>query len=129
MAPTSPTAHAGQRNACSLCARRKVKCDKLEPCSNCLKARAQCVYEAPAPYRPRKRAADGELLARLARYEDLMRQHNVDFTQHANTWVSPGIEAKAKDTDSQRPVSGKYTSGYDENQTHNSSTTATNIEL
>ncbi|OJJ45916.1 hypothetical protein ASPZODRAFT_152870 [Penicilliopsis zonata CBS 506.65] len=74
--------------ACSVCARRKVKCDKGSPCANCLKAQTPCVYEAPAPQRPRKRAADEELLARIARYEQLMRRHHIDFAPYANTWVS-----------------------------------------
>ncbi|KIX10125.1 uncharacterized protein Z518_01206 [Rhinocladiella mackenziei CBS 650.93] len=102
MTSPSPALH---KNACSLCARRKVKCDKGEPCANCLKAQAQCLYEVPAPPRPRKRAADDELFARLARYEDLMRKHNVDFTHYANTWVSSGLEMKLKDNDSHSPVS------------------------
>ncbi|KPM42801.1 hypothetical protein AK830_g3739 [Neonectria ditissima] len=93
------------KHACSLCARRKVKCDKRDPCSNCLKAQAQCSYEAPIPSRPRKRAADEDLLARLALYEDLMRKHSVDFTHCANTWVSEGLEGKLlKDSDSQSPA-------------------------
>ncbi|PYH90939.1 hypothetical protein BO71DRAFT_421921 [Aspergillus ellipticus CBS 707.79] len=91
------------RLACSLCARRKVKCDKGDPCSNCLKAQVECLYESPAPHRPRKRAADEELLARLARYEDLMRQHNVDFTPYANVWVPSGLEEHIKET-SQSPA-------------------------
>ncbi len=84
MTPPPPTAPQGlHKYACSLCARRKVKCDKGDPCSNCLKAQAQCIYETPTPHRPRKRAADEDLLARLALYEDLMRKYNVDFTHYA----------------------------------------------
>ncbi|OOF91978.1 hypothetical protein ASPCADRAFT_176596 [Aspergillus carbonarius ITEM 5010] len=76
-----------QRLACSLCSRRKVKCDKGDPCSNCHKAGAKCLYEAPTPTRPRKRAADEELLTRIARYEDLLREHNIDFEPHTPTWI------------------------------------------
>ncbi|RAK97339.1 C6 zinc finger domain-containing protein [Aspergillus ibericus CBS 121593] len=78
--------------ACSLCSRRKVKCDKGDPCSNCLKADASCLYEAPSPHRPRKRAADEELLARIARYEDLMREHNIDFESYTHTWVHTNVD-------------------------------------
>ncbi|KKK25407.1 hypothetical protein P175DRAFT_0521416 [Aspergillus ochraceoroseus IBT 24754] len=94
----------GKRHACSLCARRKVKCDKGDPCSNCHKAQAQCLYEAPNSYRPRKRAADEDLIAQLARYENLMRKHNVDFTPFANTWVPSGLEVKTRAVGSPRPV-------------------------
>ncbi|KAI5459127.1 hypothetical protein BGZ63DRAFT_390329 [Mariannaea sp. PMI_226] len=92
-----------RRNACSLCARRKVKCDKAEPCSNCVKTQAQCQYNEPAMYPPRKRAADEELLARLTRYEDLMKKHGIDFTPYANTWVSSGLEIKYEKSVSQSP--------------------------
>ncbi|PWY82107.1 hypothetical protein BO70DRAFT_291865 [Aspergillus heteromorphus CBS 117.55] len=96
--PLTPGPEAPKhRLACSLCARRKVKCDKGDPCSNCLKARAECLYDSAAIHRPRKRAADEELLARLARYEDLMRQHNVDFTPYANSWVHSGLEGPIKE--------------------------------
>lgn len=94
MTSPPPASEHQHKHACSLCARRKVKCDKGDPCSNCLKAQAQCLYEAPAPPRPRKRAADEDLLARLALYEDLMRKHQIDFTRYANTWVPSGLEAK-----------------------------------
>ena len=48
---TTPTRHSGQRKrpaappqlSCELCRERKVKCDKLEPCSNCLSSGAICV--------------------------------------------------------------------------------------
>lgn len=86
-----------RKHACTICARRKVKCDKTDPCSNCQKAGTQCSYEAPAPPKPRKRAADEDLLAKLAVYEDLMRKNGVDFTQAANVWKSSGLEAKVED--------------------------------
>ncbi|KAH8660371.1 hypothetical protein BX600DRAFT_513979 [Xylariales sp. PMI_506] len=91
----SPLSTAGSprelhRYACSLCARRKVKCDKVEPCTNCIKAHAQCIYHATAPQRrPRKRAGDDVLMTRLAQYEELLRKHNVDFSNFAHTWVPP----------------------------------------
>jgi hypothetical protein len=85
--------------ACSLCARRKVKCDKLDPCSNCIKVEAQCLYEVHPPPRPRKRAADDELVARLAAYETLMRKHDIDFSHCATTWVPSGQEVELGETE------------------------------
>ncbi|KAK1622809.1 fungal-specific transcription factor [Colletotrichum phormii] len=97
MTTPQPTAVQGlHKHACSLCAKRKIKCDKAEPCSNCTKAQAQCLYEGPAPPRPRKRAADEELLARLAAYEDLMRKHNVDFASHSHGWITSGPQGQIK---------------------------------
>ncbi|KAK6066700.1 fungal specific transcription factor [Seiridium cupressi] len=66
MASPSPAGRKGpHKYACSLCARRKVKCNKDDPCSNCLKAKKECFYEFPAAQRPRKRAADEDLTTRL----------------------------------------------------------------
>jgi hypothetical protein len=105
MAPTNEL----RKHACTICARRKVKCDKLDPCSNCQKAQTQCSYEAPPPPKPRKRAADEDLLARLAQYEELMQSNRIDYTQHTNVWVSSGLETKAErdtstDADSPAPT-------------------------
>ncbi|OJJ67631.1 hypothetical protein ASPBRDRAFT_186191 [Aspergillus brasiliensis CBS 101740] len=94
--PTGPQGLNRPKLACSLCARRKVKCDKRDPCSNCIKAQARCLYEAPASPRPRKRAADEELVTRLAQYEELMRKHNIDFSSLTHTWVTPNQESHKK---------------------------------
>ncbi|KAI0843642.1 hypothetical protein F5Y06DRAFT_8274 [Hypoxylon sp. FL0890] len=93
-----------RKHACSTCARRKVKCDRGDPCSNCLKSRIPCLYEAPASSRPRKRAGDEDLLARLAVYEDLMRKHNVDFSRYTHTWVPETLDLKLQGRNSQIPA-------------------------
>ena len=102
---TSPHVPQRHKHTCTLCARRKVKCDKGEPCSNCIKSKVQCVYEAPAPHRPRKRIADEELLSRLALYEALLRKHSIEITQPANTWIPSKLEVKLTGSDYQSPVS------------------------
>ncbi|KAK8085641.1 Transcription factor vrtR1 [Apiospora hydei] len=81
--------------ACTSCVRRKVKCDRSRPaCSTCVKTKAECVYRAPPPPRrrrrrlgrdsssPRKTAAtasdeESELTARLAQYEQILREHGL----------------------------------------------------
>ncbi|RAQ53768.1 hypothetical protein AFGD_006808 [Aspergillus flavus] len=40
--------------ACTVCKRRKVKCDRREPCSTCVKDHAPCQYRDPVPPRRRK---------------------------------------------------------------------------
>jgi hypothetical protein len=102
---TSPQVVQRHKHTCTLCARRKVKCDKGEPCSNCVKSKAECLYEAPAPHRPRKRVANEELLTRLALYEALLRKHSIEITQSANTWVPSKLEFKLTGSDYQSPVS------------------------
>ncbi|KAJ6157419.1 hypothetical protein N7470_005011 [Penicillium chermesinum] len=53
--------------SCVICHKRKVKCDRQEPCSNCSKANAECVYRPPPPPRRRKRerADSGDALLDL----------------------------------------------------------------
>lgn len=66
--------------SCVLCQQRKVRCDKQKPCSNCVKAGAECRVVPPLPPRRRKRRLqERDLLERLRKYEDLLRQHNIKF--------------------------------------------------
>ncbi len=108
--PTSPQSPMlPHKRACSLCARRKVKCDRIKPCSNCVISKAQCVYDAPVPPRPRKRAANDELITRLAQYEELMRKHDIDFTNYANPWVPSGLETKVEASNPLTPTTAPST--------------------
>jgi len=72
---TSPTNQEHLKPyACVTCSRRKVRCDKKEPCSTCQKSGTQCVFRAPAPPQRRKRRApETILLERLRRAEDLLK--------------------------------------------------------
>jgi hypothetical protein len=65
--------------ACVLCQQRKVKCDRQFPCGNCVKARVQCVPATLAPRQRKRRYPERHLLERLRKYEDLLRQNNIDF--------------------------------------------------
>lgn len=59
--------------SCVTCRRRKVRCNKRSPCSNCVKAGVECVFPPPgrAP-RKSKRPPDAELLSRLRRLEGVI---------------------------------------------------------
>jgi len=72
--------------SCIVCRQRKVKCDKQQRCSNCVKAGVECVYAAAA--RPRRRIGNGrapedvsreELILRVRRYEILFRKNGLRF--------------------------------------------------
>jgi hypothetical protein len=66
--------------ACVRCQHRKVKCDRCFPCSNCKASNAQCVPATLTPRGRRKRRfPERELLERLRKYEDLLRQNNINF--------------------------------------------------
>lgn len=68
--------------SCVTCRKRKVKCDKLHPCSNCNRAHIECVFPAPgrAPRKVRKigDGRDKELLERLRRLEGVVKGLGVD---------------------------------------------------
>ncbi|RMZ73014.1 C6 transcription factor [Pyrenophora seminiperda CCB06] len=69
--------------SCVTCRRRKVKCDKQNPCSNCVRARIECVFPGPgrAPRKSRK-PADAELLERLRRLEGVVTSLNAQVEGH-----------------------------------------------
>lgn len=78
--------------SCVTCRRRKVRCDKREPCSNCVKANHECVFPPPgrAPRKPR-RPHDAELLKRLRRLESVVDSLGTQVDDDGN--VHPSVEA------------------------------------
>ncbi|KAF9883141.1 hypothetical protein FE257_004061 [Aspergillus nanangensis] len=88
-APTNSPPSAGSQAAhhgvlepsnirsCVTCRRRKVRCNKRCPCSNCARAGIECIFPPPgrAP-RKSKRPQDAELLSRLRRLEGVIEHLN-----------------------------------------------------
>jgi len=68
--------------SCVTCRKRKVKCNKVHPCSNCNRAHIECVFPAPgrAPRKARKlgEGKDKELLERLRRLEGVVKGLGVE---------------------------------------------------
>jgi hypothetical protein len=79
LSPPAPTPKPQRVLSCVLCSQRKVKCDRKSPCSNCVKAGAECVSSASIPRQRRRRFPERELLDRLRLYEDLLRKNNIPF--------------------------------------------------
>jgi hypothetical protein len=78
--PSSQPSKPQRVLACVRCQQRKIKCDRRFPCANCNTSRAQCVPATVAPRgRRRRRFPERELLDRLRKYEDLLRQNNIKF--------------------------------------------------
>ncbi|KEF62695.1 uncharacterized protein A1O9_00668 [Exophiala aquamarina CBS 119918] len=50
-----------QLYSCLQCKHRKVKCDRVDPCSNCQKADAECIYRTPVPPKRKKRKHQQEI--------------------------------------------------------------------
>ncbi|KIX92068.1 uncharacterized protein Z520_12222 [Fonsecaea multimorphosa CBS 102226] len=90
-APTSnSTAPRLNPRSCVTCRRRKVRCNKENPCANCVRAGIECVFPGPgrAPRKPRK-PPDAELLARLRRLEGVV--HSLGAQVDENGIVSPAL--------------------------------------
>lgn len=82
--------------SCVTCRRRKVKCDKKNPCTNCQKAHIECVFPAPgrAPRKPRK-PQDSELIERLRRLEGVVQSLGV--TVQDNEPIAEDDKAEEED--------------------------------
>jgi len=62
--------------SCLPCRQRKIRCDKLQPCTHCVKATRACEYTLPVRGKRRKLKPPKETLqARLARYESLLKSY------------------------------------------------------
>ncbi|KAF2622361.1 hypothetical protein BU25DRAFT_377836 [Macroventuria anomochaeta] len=74
---------ASNPRSCITCRKRKVKCDKKQPCSNCARAKIECVFPGPgrAPRKSRK-PPDAELLERLRRLEGVVQNLNAQVEEH-----------------------------------------------
>ncbi|KLJ12378.1 hypothetical protein EMPG_09543 [Blastomyces silverae] len=113
--PSLPT-HPGSSMpySCVLCYQRKVKCDRHDPCSACVKAGASCMFRAPpAPRRRKKNSPESALLSRLKRYEEILRNHGINFdgsqdcVQETRKTSSSGPAADAPDRGTNLPVRTK----------------------
>ncbi|MCJ1458137.1 hypothetical protein MMC28_008508 [Mycoblastus sanguinarius] len=97
--PANGTSGLNSRS-CTTCRKRKVKCDKRHPCSNCNRAAIECIFPGPgrAPRRSRK-PPDTELLARLRRLEGVVQSLGKGVDEEGETI----IEEEAEDTKTKPP--------------------------
>jgi hypothetical protein len=96
---SNSAAHANARS-CVTCRKRKVKCNKAQPCSNCARAKIECIFPGPgrAPRKSRK-PPDGELMDRLRRLEGVVQSLNAQVEEHEQ-------EAADRNQDQPRSVDG-----------------------
>ncbi|KAL8754881.1 MAG: hypothetical protein Q9199_004024 [Rusavskia elegans] len=74
-----------QPHSCVTCQRRKVKCERRHPCSNCVKHGSVCEFRAPAPPRRRKRQSPGpDVYVKLKRAEELLQGYGIDLDHLSN---------------------------------------------
>jgi len=106
--PSSQPSKPQRVLACVRCQQRKIKCDRRFPCANCNTSSAQCV---PATLtlrgRRRRRFPERDLLERLRKYEDLLRQNNIKFEplhKHpAGEKESPNTQGGDESDDDEQP--------------------------
>ncbi|OCT49494.1 putative C6 transcription factor [Cladophialophora carrionii] len=91
---TNPPAPRLNPRSCVTCRRRKVRCNKENPCANCVRAGIECVFPGPgrAPRKSRK-PPDAELLARLRRLEGVV--HSLGAQVDENGVISPTLTRSA----------------------------------
>jgi hypothetical protein len=78
---SSSTLSAGGRPtySCTRCADRKVKCDRQEPCSACVKHNVHCIFNPIQLSRPRhKRVKVKALTDQLRHYEALLQERGIE---------------------------------------------------
>ncbi|TDZ16357.1 Bikaverin cluster transcription factor bik5 [Colletotrichum orbiculare MAFF 240422] len=88
--------------SCVTCRRRKVRCDKQMPCSNCRRAVIQCIFPAPgrAPRRPRPKDPNAppknsserevELMKRLRKLEGIVEELSGQIEVESGTGSNSG---------------------------------------
>lgn len=117
-----PTSSAAPqvRLSCEMCRRRKIKCDKLDPCSNCQRMCITCVPVERARF-PRGRSGrsaaekrfhqDTHLKDRISRLEDLIRgiTDNSDNEATAEHFPSPkpSCSTRSRESTAQPPSPGE----------------------
>lgn len=106
--------------ACVSCKKRKVKCDRNDPCLHCVKAQVQCDFRDPLPPRRQKKPQpETLLLARLKKYEDIMRKSGIDpAIVHGcggDTGEAYGINPASRFEGFERPAANEHSS--DKNRT------------
>ena len=116
--PEAVIAQGLRERSCLLCKQRKVKCDRRDPCSNCTKARVDCIFRAPAPPRRRKKTiSEANLISRLRQYEEMLKGYGEELEATTEEHPSDSRDCNCDpDTDQLRIINsfrnnhGDYTS-------------------
>ncbi|KNG81473.1 fungal specific transcription factor domain protein [Aspergillus nomiae NRRL 13137] len=74
--PMAADSQIPKNPSCVVCARRKVRCDRNDPCSACIKRGAECVFPTHIPPRRRKRQRSEDRRHSGFPYQSPIRQDN-----------------------------------------------------
>lgn len=113
----APPAQTHHLRSCVTCRTRKIKCDRQQPCCNCIKAGhddATCVYP-PGPGRAPKRSrqkTDSRLVDRLSQLESLIEQFQRQ--QQPSPYTPPARHIDASPTPSTTDTSSPNSNAIDQ---------------
>ena len=95
--------------SCIICRKRKVRCDKTMPCTNCRRAQIACVFPAPgrarrqprlrdpnAPPKPSTSQRETELIKRLRKLEGVVNELSSQVETKGSTGGSRSFSAEAE---------------------------------
>jgi hypothetical protein len=103
---SSTSAHPTHLRSCVLCRQRKVKCDRRQPCSNCIRAEATCVHPpgaGRAAKRPRQ-VVDARVLDRLSQLETTIRRLQQQAKDREVDSDSPGASEASTSSQHGAPI-------------------------
>ena len=84
--------------SCAVCHRRKVRCDKKIPCSQCVRSEFACSYPSPAasPARRMKTTRINDVASRIAQMEETINSLNfAQLSSQHTASASPLTPAKS----------------------------------
>jgi len=80
--------------SCVTCRRRKVRCNKTNPCLNCSKAGIDCIFPGPGrAKRKSRKPPDAELLARLKKLEGVIESLGAHVDSDPPSESQPSVVA------------------------------------
>ncbi|KAI3324823.1 hypothetical protein HD806DRAFT_56535 [Xylariaceae sp. AK1471] len=76
--------------SCTSCRARKLKCDKQDPCRNCVRSGSECVFPARKRIQRPRKTKNAELLQRLNRLESIVGKVGLANLEEADAEVRAG---------------------------------------
>lgn len=95
----SDKANDRRTHACTICYRRKVKCDRQNPCANCRKDGVECVMMVPTPPRRRRKDFDPAGTNRRLRQESTTSEDRLSGRGSQEIQLSKRIRLNGTDND------------------------------
>lgn len=94
--PGGAPLRAAQLNSlsCIYCRQKKIRCNRKDPCSNCIKVRVECIFPQPARIARKKRdTASAELSARMRQLEETVFSLSENIKGNIDTMASPAVSS------------------------------------